>query len=47
MKTMLMNMQGLLFTEETARHFYGIRYTTAMLVEVVVNSEGVVQQELL
>lgn len=39
-KKMLMNLQGMTFTEEQARDYYGARFASAQLVWVTVNEDG-------
>lgn len=36
----LMNLQGMIFTEQQARDYYGSRFDTAQLVWVTVDAEG-------
>lgn len=37
---MLMNLQGMTFTESQAREYYGVRFETAQLVWVEVDEDG-------
>lgn len=39
-RKLLMNLQGMTFTEEGAREYYGSRFETAELVWVVVDEDG-------
>lgn len=39
-RTMLMNLQGMTFTEQQARDYYGIRFETTELVWVTFDEEG-------
>lgn len=38
--TKLMNMQGMLFTEQEAKEYYGERFSTAILETVEVDEDG-------
>lgn len=40
MRKMLMNLQGMTFTETQAREYYGDRFETAQLVWVEVDEDG-------
>lgn len=38
--TKLMNLQGMLFTEQEAKEYYGEKFSTAILEVVEVNEDG-------
>ena len=40
-----MTITGLIFDEQTAREYYGIRFETAILAKVIVNKDGKVVGE--
>lgn len=44
-RKMLMNLQGMTFTEQNARDYYGNRFDTAQLVWVTVDEEGQVVED--
>lgn len=41
----LMNLQGMTFTEQQARDYYGNRFDTAQLVWVTVDEDGQVVED--
>lgn len=44
-REMLMNLQGMTFTEQQARDYYGDRFDTAQLVWVTIDEDGQVVEE--
>lgn len=44
-RKMLMNLQGMTFTEQQARDYYGSRFDTAQLVWVTVDEDGQVVED--
>lgn len=44
-RKVLMNLQGMTFTEQQARDYYGSRFDTAQLVWVTVDEDGQVVED--
>ncbi|EMQ1682862.1 hypothetical protein WEV12_002170 [Pseudomonas aeruginosa] len=44
-RKVLMNLQGMTFTEQRARDYYGSRFDTAQLVWVTVDEDGQVVED--
>lgn len=44
-RKMLMNLQGMTFTEQHARAYYGNRFDTIQLVWVTVDDDGLLVEE--